>query len=315
MSNKHITAALRCSKFKGTARELLFILADAASPGGKKDDKKILPFGFCKRKLQTLMVAINCKRQPTVSKALKELRDAGAIKTHYKKQASPLFFVDIEWLKANAYSDAELEEFEYSALKEAREKDKQAEKKSTEEPVWLGDRDDLSEGGLPAGDTRVNPPESPDIRKAFNLEYGKRLSSNTESVSEEYGKRLTSSTSSHLRSAQGSVPPAVAGDFPTALRETKHSSKTSASLKDQQQEPPQFLDEEPEAPAHLDEDTPDSVAPLADEFFNPVRTHAWLKGRPAMDDECLNPGCGMTYQEARMSKERCYGEKAEGAAV
>ena len=51
MSNHHITPAIRCSQFKGIARQLLFILADAASPGPKDKKDKVLPFGFCKRKL------------------------------------------------------------------------------------------------------------------------------------------------------------------------------------------------------------------------------------------------------------------------
>ncbi|HWO38238.1 MAG TPA: hypothetical protein VNO32_56415 [Candidatus Acidoferrum sp.] len=86
MANQHITAALRCSKFKGTTCLVLFALADAASPGVKvvEKKKKGLPLGYCKRRLSTLMSAVNCKRQPTVSATLTELKAKGAIKQWLK---------------------------------------------------------------------------------------------------------------------------------------------------------------------------------------------------------------------------------------
>jgi len=121
VANAHITAAIRCSQFKGTTRLLLFILANAASPGGSKDaDKKILPLGYCKRKLETLMAALNVSRQQTVSNALKELEDGGAIKIYRKFRAASLFFVNLDWLKEHSYTDEEFEEFVYPALEVKR---------------------------------------------------------------------------------------------------------------------------------------------------------------------------------------------------
>jgi hypothetical protein len=122
VANQHITAALRCSQFKGTTRLVLFVLADAASPG-KNADGKGLPLGYCKRKLQTIMTFVNCRRQPTVTAAIRKLKMAGAIKQWLKQGASPLYFVDLDWLQKNAYTEAEQEAFEYSSLKMSRKAD------------------------------------------------------------------------------------------------------------------------------------------------------------------------------------------------
>lgn len=125
MANAHITAALRCSKFKGTTRLVLLVLADAASPGpkGKEDKKKVLPLGYCKRRLATIMSLVNSRRQQTVSSSISELKDAGAIKQWLKKKDGtwqvPLYFVDLDWLKANAYTDDELEQFGYADKRKA----------------------------------------------------------------------------------------------------------------------------------------------------------------------------------------------------
>lgn len=109
MANQHITAALVCSEFKGITRLVLFVLADAASPGPKKQNaeekKKVLPFGYCKRKRSTLMMLTNCHRPQTISKALAELKEAGAIKQFRKKHSSALYFVDLEWLQDHAVED------------------------------------------------------------------------------------------------------------------------------------------------------------------------------------------------------------------
>lgn len=118
VSNQHITAALKCSKFEGVARLLLFVLADSASLGPK--DGKGQPFGYCYRTLQFLMSRCNKHRQQTVSAGLKELREAGAITVHYKKGGAPLFFVDLDWLQDNAQTEEQYAEFEYEALKVSR---------------------------------------------------------------------------------------------------------------------------------------------------------------------------------------------------
>jgi hypothetical protein len=59
MANQHITAAIRCSRFKGITRQLLFALADAASTAKLKgklrddktqdDGKKRRSLGYSKR--------------------------------------------------------------------------------------------------------------------------------------------------------------------------------------------------------------------------------------------------------------------------
>jgi predicted transcriptional regulator len=230
MANAHITATLRCSKFKGTTRLVLLYLADAASPGPKIVDKRKtgLPLGYCKRRLSTIMAAVNSKRQPTVSAAIRELKKEGAIKQFLKKKDGtwqvPLYFVDLEWLKAHAYTDEELEKFGYETLKEKREDEKQAKKNSTDEPEHL-DADDIFpnelifRGKTPVSDpsatgktsgtpvestndgvtslalgaayplaTSVSPAEQ---RKAFNGDNGNRLTVDTESVRPGYEKRLT----------------------------------------------------------------------------------------------------------------------------
>jgi hypothetical protein len=180
---------------------VLFYLCNAASTG-PGEDRKNLPLGYCKRKLTTIMAGVNCHRQQTVSAAIKELKEAGVIKQWLKKGASPLYFVDLDWLKEHQYTDAELAEFDYEALKVSR-------KAYNHEPAdfRLGDEDGQ--------------------RKPYNLDNGNRLTSKTETVVQDNGKRLTPS---------GLVPPCKAGDlfhladarvFPTATRD---NASQSASL-------------------------------------------------------------------------------------
>lgn len=154
MANAHITAAFHCSQFKGTTRLVLLYLADAASPLSKKDAKeqKKLPFGFCKRKLTTIMCALNIHRQPTITKAISELKAAGAIQQWTKKGASPMYFVDLEWLKEREYTDEQIASFDYDALRESREQEKQAEATHNSDP------DDTVENLFPTRETPVSHP-------------------------------------------------------------------------------------------------------------------------------------------------------------
>ncbi len=263
MANAHITAAYHCSQFKGTARQVLLYLADAASSLSRKDAKeqKKLPFGHCKRKLATIMCALNIHRQQTVSRAIAELKAAGAIKQWLKKGASPLYFVDLDWLKAHEYTDEQIESFDYDALRVAREKEKQAEEQHNEDadddtienlfPTREPLVSDASEQGetpanpaesatrwSPAGDPPYgDPSETLGQRKAANIDNGNRIASETDSVLVKQRKAANSSHSvptSSLR-FEGFDPPSDDGIFPTASR-TKQSHKSVASLEEQHQE-------------------------------------------------------------------------------
>ena len=193
MSNQHITAAIHCSRFKGIARQLLFILADAASSGPKDEKDKVLPFGYCKRKLQTLMAFTNHRRQQTVTDGIKELLDAGVIKRWLRKGESPLYFVDLEWLKARAYTEEELKQFEYPALKAS------------------GKRDAANVDASGTDDTQRQP---------ANLGNAKQLTSKTESDGVDNANRLTVFQSNPPNG--NNVPPT--GFFP--LNENENGSDT-----------------------------------------------------------------------------------------
>ena len=104
MSIPHFKAAWECKKFKGNTRLLLLFLADASS-NGTSVTKRNLPLGYTSKSLLSMMDGINTNRHQTVSLALKELRDAGAIKTIRRKNKTSLTFVDIKWLEAWAYTD------------------------------------------------------------------------------------------------------------------------------------------------------------------------------------------------------------------
>jgi hypothetical protein len=326
MANAHITAAFHCSQFKGTTRLVLLYLADAASPLSKKDAKeqKKLPFGFCKRRLSTIMCALNIHRQPTITKAISELKAAGAIQQRLKKGASPMYFLDLEWLKSHEFTDDEIASFSYDALREAREQEKHA------EAMHNADPDDTVEnlfptreppvshgsehGGTPATpaesmevtDTRWLPASDPpygepsetlDQRKPFNPENGKRLTSDTESA---YPSERKAFNSTHLVPTPALRlgdfdPPSCDGLYPTASR-TKHSHKSVASLEEQhqdqhQEQPPslQTAEVDPPVPVH-------SQPPQAREIPPPApRSHYW----PAKDrtDETPCKYCGSLYRD------------------
>src|ERR1035441_5006457 len=103
MSNKHLTAAFKCREFTGVTRLLLLYLADKCS-SGKHTDGKHFPFGYTGRSVRAMMNGINTNRSQTVTDTLKELREAGAIKTIHRKQKTALTFVNLEYLEANAYT-------------------------------------------------------------------------------------------------------------------------------------------------------------------------------------------------------------------
>ncbi len=106
MSIQHLKAAFNCREFTGTTRLLLIYLADAASNGKPRNDgKKNLPPGYTSRSILAMMRGVNTNRPQTVTAALKELRDAGAIKTFRRKQKTALNFVDIKYLEGHAYTD------------------------------------------------------------------------------------------------------------------------------------------------------------------------------------------------------------------
>ena len=103
MSNQHINAAINCNKFKGNTRLLLLILANRASDGTSRNGKKNLPFGWTSRSLPQLMDETNIHRKQTITSLIQELVDGGAISRVRRFNTSSKTFVDIDWLRANAY--------------------------------------------------------------------------------------------------------------------------------------------------------------------------------------------------------------------
>ena len=345
MANAHITATLRCSKFKGTTRLVLLYLADAASPGPKIVEKKKtgLPLGYCKRRLSTIMAAVNSKRQPTVSAAISELKREGAIKQFPKKKDGawqvPLYFVDLEWLKAHAYTDEELEQFGYKSLIDKREEEKQAEKNSTDHPDNL-DADDLFpnemvfKGKTPvshASATGKGPPEpleSTDTNpmavlvppyplatgvspaeqlKPFNADDGNRLKLNTESVRPGYENRLTDFPpvpTPALRLGDFD-PPSDDGSVPTASRDnasrSRHSLRSHEQHQDQEQQ-----QQHPSLPAaKVDPPVPvhsSATSDLGNSAAPRQGAHYWPGEGRTEDTPCKY--CGSPYRD-RYDQEPC----------
>jgi hypothetical protein len=105
MSNAHITAARRCNRFKGNARLMLLILADAASNGEKvtKAGIKNLPFGWTSKGEKQLMKDLNIARRQTITDLIAELEEAGPIVRRQRLRKNAMTFVDIDWLKKNSW--------------------------------------------------------------------------------------------------------------------------------------------------------------------------------------------------------------------
>lgn len=108
MANQHITAAIKCSKFTGTTRLLLLILADAVSNGSERNDgKPNLPFGWTSKGDLQLMKALNTTRRNTVMEAMAELvgteAKPGPVKRKRRFKKNSLTFLDLEWLLAHSY--------------------------------------------------------------------------------------------------------------------------------------------------------------------------------------------------------------------
>jgi hypothetical protein len=104
MSIPHFTAAWKCREFTGTTRLLLIYLADSASNGKSSDRRHNLKLGFTSKSIRSMMDGINTNRPQTITAALKELRDAGAIKTFRRKRKTAMTFIDINWLQEHAYT-------------------------------------------------------------------------------------------------------------------------------------------------------------------------------------------------------------------
>jgi len=104
MSNAHLTAARKCSRFKGNARLLLLILADAASNGKpRKDGQPNLPFGWTNKGVKQLKKDLNIPRRQTITDLLAELEHAEAVVRKQRLRQNAMTFVDIEWLKENSW--------------------------------------------------------------------------------------------------------------------------------------------------------------------------------------------------------------------
>jgi hypothetical protein len=248
MSNPHINAVRQCSQFKGTARWVLFVLADAASPGPKNEEDKILPLGYCKRKLQTLMAAVNITRQQTVSAAIKELVDAGVIKQHLQKGVSPLYFVDIDWLKERAYTADDLLKFEYPALKVSR--------------LALAQEGE----GSPQRETA----------NLGNVPNAKRLTSPTETVGEYNGNRW-----GMQRQTANSIPTYIPNESHLSFPPAEAGSRTlSTASRDPGAEQLQLPNQNPlcdgESLARLDK----AIRDLGILFSNPIKYAAYLSKFP-----------------------------------
>src|ERR1700733_3520572 len=108
MSNAHLTAARKCSRFKGNARLLLLILADAASNGKpRKDGQPTLPFGWTSKGVNQLKKDLNIPRRQTITDLIADLEPTGAITRKQRLRQNAMTFVDIGWLKANSWPTPE----------------------------------------------------------------------------------------------------------------------------------------------------------------------------------------------------------------
>jgi hypothetical protein len=108
MSNAHLTAARKCNRFKGNARLLLLILADAASNGKpRKDGQANLPFGWTNKGVNQLKKDLNIPRRQTITDLFTELEHSEAIVRKQRLRQNAMTFVDIEWLKANSWTTPE----------------------------------------------------------------------------------------------------------------------------------------------------------------------------------------------------------------
>lgn len=122
MSKLHYDAALRCSQFTGITRLVLLVLAYASTDNG-----------HCSLTLQDIMVQTNCHRQPTISGALAELQEAGAITRPNSFRTEML--VDWSWLHAHAMTPAQLAEFDYTSRSKGRPGEAKP-KRKTKAPDW-----------------------------------------------------------------------------------------------------------------------------------------------------------------------------------
>jgi hypothetical protein len=104
MSIPHINAALQCREFTGTTRLLLIVLADSAS-NGKSVNRKNLPPDFSSLSLLGMMRRLNTHRRQTISDCLKELREAGVIRTIHRKQKASLTIVSLGWLESHSFTE------------------------------------------------------------------------------------------------------------------------------------------------------------------------------------------------------------------
>lgn len=278
MANQHITAALRCSQFKGITRAVLVVLADAASSGGKgKDDQKLLPLGYTKRKLATIMMMVNCRRQPTVSQAIAELRKAGAIKVRYRKQGSNLYFVDLDWLRDHAFTDEQIDDFEYAALKVSRLANNQEQAEVLDEVKRL----------------------------PYNQEYENRITKNTESVTEEYENRLTYSHPF----PPCDVPPSEDGSFPPASQDNpSHTEDGKTGDQKPSQEPPHVSS----APNLKQQSAQAQVAAPAQPRKKASAYYLELGHLLISTEPCTK--CGCTKQEPEAEK-RCTRKLEFGEAI
>jgi len=106
VSNQHITAVRKCNQFRSNTRLLLFILADAASNGKQTTETGIvnLPYGYTSKGERQLMKDMNTARRQTITDAMDELAEAGAIVRARRMRKNALTFVDITWLQEHSES-------------------------------------------------------------------------------------------------------------------------------------------------------------------------------------------------------------------
>lgn len=298
MANAHITAAFRCSKFKGITRLVLLYLADAASSLSAEQAKsqKKLPFGYCKRKHDKIMVAVNCYRQPTISACLSELKDAGAIKQFRKKHLSALYFVDLEWLKSNI-------------------QDKHPEmRRNTLEPHVSAPSDTGEDEGNPFDSIPAGDPRFASGMPALGMPYDNE---NHLVLSGDPGeKRLVQPYENRLHSIPSlSHPPSSGKALPTASRDKTHAASEHFV------ETPSVRPGEPGpvAPTSLVDlqepfsTNPVQAAPPAQAIeipAQPVLPHKWPPFKERRGDSvCLRPGCGVLLDDWRYQREKCQGEE------
>jgi hypothetical protein len=114
MSIDHVKAVMKYKRFSGNTKLLLFVLADRASNGEGKG-KTRRDYGWSFAGVSQLMMDTGIKSRDTITDCLATLQAAGVIKRARRMGTSSRTFVDIDALRALAYSDKDRQDFRRKA--------------------------------------------------------------------------------------------------------------------------------------------------------------------------------------------------------